>query len=202
MYFVGFDPGGKNAFGWCVVSFLGGKATCVGGVVDHVSAAIDAAKRSLQGPPVAVGIDAPLFWVEQGDRNADQEVRALVLAAGGSGGTVGHVNSLRGACLAQGAMAAKFSADTWPETAITEAHPKALIRVCDEAQRFVSELDLPPSPSDHCRDAALAAFSAYALATSMEGWRDLAAHDRRPFFPSGRPVHYWFPEEITRAAIP
>lgn len=189
---VGFDPGGQNAFGWCVANFAGDLRECVGGVVSSATEAIEAARNALKAAPVAIGVDAPLFWTAGEDRAADRLVRALVCAAGGHGGTVGHVNSLRGACLVQGILVARMAAECWPGAAITEAHPKALHLVCKEAHDFGARPELV-GPDHHKRDAALAAFAAHALATNADAWHDLAAIERAPFFPGGAPVRYWFP---------
>jgi hypothetical protein len=194
MQCVGFDPGGKNAFGWCIVSFDGSSVTCEGGVVSDACGALDAAQAVLEGPPAAVGIDAPLFWVNDDDRDADRAVRALVRAAGGHNGTVGHVNSLRGACLVQGVLVARKAAECWAGAAITEAHPKALRQVCAKARVFADRPELVGV--GHLRDAALAAFAAHALATDAAGWHDLVKREREPFFPSGAPVRYWFPVQL------
>lgn len=193
MKFVGFDPGGKSAFGWCVVTFDHGATSCVGGVASHAEEAFQDVTKVIKVPPVAVGIDAPLFWVPTEDRRADREVRKLVRAAGGHSGTVAHVNSLRGACLAQGILIARMVAQLWPETAVTEAHPKALLKVCEAARKFAESRDLS-GVMEHTRDAALAAFAAYALAISVDGWHDLALSESSPFFPAGSPAHYWFPQ--------
>jgi len=194
MEYIGFDPGGKGAFGWCVASFNSDVPTCVGGVTNDASAALEAAKRALEGRPAAIGIDAPLFWIASGDRIADSKVRDLVIAAGGHGATVGHVNSLRGACLVQGVLIARLAANAWPDAAITEAHPKALHKVCKAAKTFGERPELA-GPGDHLRDAALAAFAAHAFATSASGWHDLAALEQAPFFPGGARVQYWFPKQ-------
>jgi predicted nuclease with RNAse H fold len=188
---VGFDPGGKRRFGWCVVKFDTDPLRIKGGVSDHAEAALTAAQRELSGPPAAVGIDAPLFWTIGEDRAADREVRKLVRAAGGHNGTVAHVNALRGACLVQGVLIARMAAETWPNAAITEAHPKALLWVSADARTFnTNELS---RENEHTRDAALGALAARAGVTGFRGWRDLTALERAPFFPGGRPVSYWFP---------
>ena len=194
MKLVGFDPGGKKAFGWCVVTFDRASTSCVGGIASDAEEAFTAVTDVLkEEPPAAVGIDAPLFWVSSEDRRADSEVRKLVRAAGGHNGTVAHVNSLRGACLAQGILIARKVAGSWPDAAISEAHPKALLKVCEAARKFAENPDLS-GVVDHMRDAALAAFAADAMANPSDGWHDLALHESSPFFPAGAPVHYWFPQ--------
>lgn len=81
MYLVGFDPGGKNAFGWAVVAAADNRLkivaadTCTG-----AHCALEAAASALPSTPTAVGVDAPLFWVTNGDRYADSFVRKLVCA--------------------------------------------------------------------------------------------------------------------------
>jgi Protein of unknown function (DUF429) len=188
---VGFDPGGRGRFGWCIVQFDCDPPSFTGGVCDHAEVAVRSAQQALGEPPEAIGVDAPLFWVSGEDRVSDREVRRMVRAAGGHNGTVLHVNSLQGACLVQGILVAWMAARSWPGVPITEAHPKALLRVSEAARAFSAHA--PPSRGDHVRDAALAAFAARASAMNADGWRDLAALEKTPFFPAVSPVRYWFP---------
>jgi len=83
------------------------------------------------------GIDSPLFWVANGDRRVDQAVRAKMQALGARSvwGTVQSVNSLRGACLAQGILAAQLLRSRFPNIRITESHPKALLWLMGFANR-------------------------------------------------------------------
>ncbi|WP_102945974.1 DUF429 domain-containing protein [Stenotrophomonas sp. VV52] len=189
--FVGIDPGGELAMGWCVMTvhdagvrldsgICTGADTCLGSIASHV-----------EGPPAAVGIDAPLYSTYDGDRVSDRRIRAAVAFAGGSGGTVNHVNSLRGACLVQGILAAVAIAQRWPSTRVTDSHPKALLRVWPEADAFVSKY---PFRTDHERDAALGAYAAKAYYDQSPGWVDWITRENKLFLPSGRPVAYWFPE--------
>ncbi len=198
MNLLGLDPGGFKSFGWASLR-IGEAGTPVAlktGVSSSASAALNEASRAVSVAPVAVGIDAPLFWVTEGDRNADARIRKLVCSAGGHSGTVGHVNSLRGACLVQGILAARQVAESWPSATVTEAHPKALIRVHLAASEFLAKY-LPNAPTEHERDAALAAFAAWAAAAHFSGWRDLLLEETAPFFPSGHVVSYWFPCQKT-----
>lgn len=197
MNFLGLDPGGLKSFGWASLH-IGESGTPVAlktGVSSTASAALNEASRVAGVVPTAVGIDAPLFWVTEGDRSADARIRKLVCAAGGHSGTVGHVNSLRGACLVQGILAARQVADLWPSAIVTEAHPKALLRVHPAASEFLA-MYLPNASTEHERDAALAAFAAFAAwaaAAHFSGWHDLLLEETIPFFPSGNVVSYWFP---------
>ena len=194
MNLLGLDPGGLNNFGWASLRIGAPSAPPIlaTGVASNASAALSEASRAADEAPTAVGIDAPLFWVAEGDRKADARIRKLVIAAGGHSGTVGHVNSLRGACLVQGVLAARQIADSWPSATITEAHPKALLRVNLQAREFLAR-HFPNAPTEHERDAALAAFAAWAAVTKLAGWRDLLLEETAPFFPSGNAISYWFP---------
>lgn len=197
MLFAGFDPGGEMAFGWAVLEATQqGLRFVAGGTVTGAPTAFAQASAALLETPVAIGIDAPLFWVPEGDRNADSSVRTLVCKAGGQPGTVSHVNSLRGACLVQGVLIARLSCERWPSARITEAHPKALLRVSAAARCFVSTPELR-DVGDHIRDAALGAYAAHALVAPSAGWHDLATQERSPFFPGGTEVAYWFPKHRT-----
>lgn len=194
MNLLGLDPGGLKSFGWARLRIgeSGAPISLQTGVSSSATSAIREASRVTGAAPVAVGIDAPLFWVSEGDRRADARIRKLVCASGGRSGTVGHVNSLRGACLVQGILAARVVAELWPSAIVTEAHPKALLRIHSAASAFLAA-HFPSAPTEHERDAALAAFAAWAAAASFEGWRDLTLEEPSPFFPSGHTVSYWFP---------
>ncbi len=196
MILFGFDPGGRNSFGWACL-FINESGTPVAlhtGCTSSAPVAImEASRHAIGSAPVAVGIDAPLFWVDERDRRADAGIRTRVCAAGGMGGTVGHVNALRGACLVQGVLTARQIAETWPSAKVTEAHPKALLRVHLEAGQFLADY-LHAPPTEHERDAALAAYAAWAFAVQSTGWHDLVREEEHaPFFPSGPMVAYWFP---------
>ena len=145
MVLLGFDPGGINSFGWATLHLdeAGEFVSLTTGVASNAPDAVRNAGQSAASAPAGVGIDAPLFWVEKGDRRADSHVRNRVVAAGGHAGTVNSVNSLRGACLVQGILTTRLVAASWPSAIVTEAHPKALLRLWAEAGRFVTE-HLPP----------------------------------------------------------
>jgi predicted nuclease with RNAse H fold len=190
---VGFDPGGKRAFGWAVLMFSNGRLSQMStGTCSGSSQAVLAANSMCPSPPFGVAIDAPLFWTVEGDRQADAVVRKMVCAAGGSSGTVSHVNSLRGACLVQGVLVARLAAETWPHAQISEAHPKALLKV-SRAARLFAETIASQTQSEHERDSALAAFTAFQLVSGSNGWKDLAKSESKPYFTIGKPVAYWFP---------
>ena len=164
--YLGFDPGGINSFGWAALQIdsIGAVSRLITGVVSSAPHAIQAASIGLDIVPAAVGIDAPLFWVESGDRRADAAIRKRVVAAGGQSGTVSSVNSLRGACVVQGILTARLVATKWDGTLIAEAHPKALLRLYADATFFVGQ-HVPVKAAEHERDAALSAYSAWAAAT-------------------------------------
>lgn len=194
-YLVGLDPGGQNAFGWAVLECNEGACKLVAsGTTTGVPSVLRSVQQVLTKGPVAVGIDAPLFWAHEGDRRADQAVRRMVCAAGGSPGTVSHINSLRGACLVQGILASVEVHKHWPNAQLTESHPKALLLASAAARKFAERLNLGV---EHERDAALAAFSAHALLVRTEYWHDLVKLDENAIFPSGMPVAYWFPSQRT-----
>ena len=195
MVLLGFDPGGINSFGWATLNLgeAGEFVSLTTGVASNAPDAVRNAGQSADSAPAGVGIDAPLFWVQEGDRRTDSHIRNRVVAAGGHAGTVNSVNSLRGACLVQGIFTARLVAASWPSAIVTEAHPKALLRLHAEAERFVTE-HLPPICEEHERDAALAAFAAWAAVTARSSWCNLVLAEVAPFFPGGREVSYWFPQ--------
>jgi len=192
---VGLDPGGANAFGWAIVAgAFSAPQFLAGGVCSGARSAIAEVERHLLGLPEAFGIDAPLLWSSGGDRHADRHVRSLVCKAGGYGGTVSHVNSLQGACLVEGAVAAQLAHERWPTAAITEAHPKALLAVCAEIKEFAALPGIQGS-GHHLRDAALGAIAALAMLEKRSAWQDLAAIEPEPLYPLGVRAAYWFPRQ-------
>ena len=106
---------------------------------------------------------------------------------------VGHVNSLRGACLVQGIQVLRLAHGMWPQAAITEAHPKALLLASEAAARVAAGF-ADRVGTEHERDAVLAAYSGFALTVQQAGWLDLVRLDPDPYFPSGCCAAYWFPE--------
>ncbi|UKE47618.1 DUF429 domain-containing protein [Xanthomonas cerealis] len=189
--FVGIDPGGLSAMGWCVMTVRDADVRLDTGICTGAETCINLIASCVDRLPVAVGIDAPLYWAYDGDRVSDRRIRAAVASVGGSGGTINHVNSLRAACLVQGILAAVAIAQRWPSTRVTESHPKALLRIWPEANAFVSKHTFR---TDHERDAALGAYAAKAYYEQSPGWVDWIARENNVFLPSGRPVAYWFPE--------
>ena len=196
-YFIGFDPGGNNAFGWAVLWVQGNAIELIkSGTCNNAQTALEAA-RIHAAAPMAVAIDAPLFWVSAGDRVADANVRKMVCTEGGSSGTVSHVNSLRGACLVQGILVTKLAINAWPTALVTEAHPKALLRISGAARQFAEAISRQAA-NEHERDAAIAAYTACAFSDRREGWHDISLLESNPFFPAGTPVSYWFPKSANR----
>ena len=139
----------------------------------------------------AVGIDAPLYWSREGSRRSDLAVRDAIRKAGAphAAGTVQDVNSLRGACLVQGMLAALKLREIYPDLLITEAHPKALLWLYPTSKHVMGR-------SEHERDALLAALAAAAAVRSEAGWRDLLLEEPDAYSPISSPLHYFMP--ITR----
>lgn len=196
MVLIGFDPGGIKRFGWAVMNCTenGGLIDIKTGVVSNAPDAVSEVSQYAVSTPSAVGIDAPLYWVIKGDRWSDNHIRQRVIAAGGQSGTVSSVNSLRGACLVQGILTARLVVTSWPGVLVTEAHPKALLCISNEAAEFVDQ-NLPRGVSEHERDAVIAAYAAWAAATSRSSWDNLLSQEHNPFFPGGQMIVYWFPNE-------
>ena len=141
----------------------------------------------------AAGVDAPLFYSRSGARYADTLVRDAIRDAGAphSAGTVQHPNSLRGACLVQGLLAATELLDRFPCNPISESHPKALVWLDEGAESLTA-------PSEHERDAVIATLSAWACVSQPDTWCDLRPLEPAPFRPLGGPVSYWMPSSIVR----
>jgi hypothetical protein len=210
MVILGFDPGGVNQFGWCVAQAKDGCKLQLRawGIESHAAGAVTAAltKAANFGKIAAAGIDSPLLWVAHGDRKADKAVRSAMkqVNAINIGGTVQHVNALRGACLSQGIMAAHLLRRKLPGIRITESHPKALLwllRVVS-VERPIADVginhlgDFIESESSHLseheRDAALGAVAAWAMMSKRSGWRDLYRDEEDAFLPVS-PAEYWMP---------
>jgi predicted nuclease with RNAse H fold len=209
--YLGFDPGGAGAFGWCLAKGNENPPLTVvfRGIVNNAQEALEAAKKVKEGV-AAVGIDAPLFWRPDGDRVVDSELRQRIIELGGHGGTINPVNSLRGACLVQGIMTAMLLRRNWPELQLTESHPKAILWICNIVTRGVPAREIPLAnlnqffigenlngASDHERDAALCALSAWAMINKPKGWHDLypkeKAKENGPISPLDPPLAYWMP---------
>jgi len=191
--FIGIDPGGVNAFGWCVMDAALPALSVnrmVTGTCSGISEAISEIEGICETQPVGAGIDAPLYWALSGERKSDQKIRKAVAKAGGSPSTVGHVNSLRGACLVQGVLSAVCLTEKFPQIAITESHPKALLSVWPRAVEFVRQFEFS---TDHGRDAAIGAYAAFAFFSQWSQWADLVELEESCFIPSGGKVAYWFP---------
>ena len=64
-YLVGFDPGGEDNFGWCVIEDRDQTPVNVVrvGIAVHAAEAVEAAYKVVQDPAdvIGVGIDAPLY---------------------------------------------------------------------------------------------------------------------------------------------
>jgi hypothetical protein len=212
-YLIGFDPGGKRAFGWCVIQ--DGCKLPLGvidaGVADHAQGAVHAAYDVVQakrGKVVGVGIDAPLFWVGCGCRQVDKDLRREIQECGGpkAARTVQQVNSLRGACLVQGMLAGVLSRKRTRHVPISESHPKAAIRLwCRHPRialrRLTAEFFTLPEDwrrSDkgyNLRDAGLAALSAWAMVHKRSDWRNLYPDEERVYSLVAPPLAYWMPKQ-------
>ena len=192
-YFVGFDPGGKNAFGWAVLKALDGSLRYLNsGTCSDARSAFDSVTLPGGAIPSAVGVDSPLYWEAGEERQADKDIREALKKAGKPTSTVIHVNSLRGACLVQGALVANLAAEAWLDTRITEAHPKALVHLWPATNAFITLL---PShvKNEHEIDAAVAAYSAYMYLGDSLGEKDLTRNIVTRFPRFRCQVGYWFP---------
>ena len=189
---LGLDPGGSGNFGWCIAADSERMPVepIASGLADNSQMAVANALAAIPdaGVLVAAGIDAPLFWSRVGSRNADLHVRKAIRLAGAphASGTVQDMNSLKGACLAQGLLAAVALRELYPALPITESHPKALRWLLPGAA-------LIKGKSEHERDALLSAVAAWAVTRSAPGWQDLFPLEPHPFTPLFPPLHYYMP---------
>jgi len=207
---LGFDPGGEGKFGWAVcIDKQEGLNVLDAGVADHAKGAIDDCLRAIprQASVKAAGIDAPMFWVTDGSREADRLVRKEIGRRGAKspGGTVQHFNSLQGACLIQGLLILKLVRHSFPTLPITEAHPKALLWLIGLANKSYEpkmvklsdiadiKVETRDYDSEDERDAILGAFTAQAMVQKKSGWEDLLSYERDIILADKPPIAYWMP---------
>lgn len=203
---LGFDPGGKGKFGWSICTTADGALgrPIKTGLANDALHALNLTQEAIASdgltskqPVLAAGIDAPLLWSTSGGRRVDAVIRRALSDSGftTSGGTVQHFNSLRGACVVQGVMLAKFLHEAW-DLEVTEAHPKAIEHLLRQSgQPSVVKLidDLTHGLVTHKRDAVLSAIAAWAMHRRLLGWRNLYEEAVYPVQPFDTPVNYWMP---------
>ena len=149
------------------------------------------------GKPRGMGIDAPLWWSTRsgGGRKVDEGLRRKYKIPSG---TVQSANSLRGSVLVGGVMLVHRVREQFPDTGVTESHPKALLKAGFECLLTNIRYD---AKNEHERDALLAAIC--ARQGFGQRWQSDLAMDRwpeeqdplSPCFWLG-PVHYYWPEEL------
>ena len=189
-FWLGVDPGGENSFGLALLHANEKLETyCV--------SSTDEAMSKINGEPLGMGIDAPLWWSSgrSSDRLADQWIRKTHKI---SAGTVQTANSLRGAALVQGVMFAFRMRERYPSVKITEVHPKALaLALGGWSSERLHRLGLPSIDREHERDATLAAIAAregfsknWNLDLSIT--RHPSEQDPHDYWLS--PIHYFWPQ--------
>lgn len=215
---LGFDPGGKAKFGWAVCIEIDDRLKVIAtDIADHAKDALERSCNALPkgGLVIAAGIDAPMFWVADGDREADRLVRKAIgcLGAKSPGGTVQPFNSLRGACVIQGLLILKLLRQLYPGLPITEAHPKALLWLMGIARRdrepgmigikdiegvIIEEMGLNLQDKDKDkRDAILGAFTAQMMIRKKSGWADLLKYEKKEKILADKaPIEYWMPKKL------
>ena len=221
--FLGSDPGGKGKFGWAVCFEINdGLRVVATDIADHAKDALEKSFNALPkgGSVVAAGIDAPMFWVADGRREADRLVRKAIgrLGAKSPGGTVQSINSLQGACVVQGLLILKLLRQLYPDLPITEAHPKALLWLMGIARRgrdpgmieikdieevIIEEVGFGLLDKEkEKRDAILAAFTAQMMIRRKSDWVDLLKYERKERILAGEPpIEYWMPKMVISEMI-
>ena len=195
-FWVGADPGGKNNFGLAFLDAARKSLDCA--TVSSVNDAVEQIVR--KGVPLGLGIDAPMWWSsrEGAGRKADDRIRTRYRILSG---TVQSANSLKGAALVGGMMLALQIREKFPDTRITETHPKALLHALNLddigfADRFKTPIGWC---NDHERDATIGAVCARE---GFEGrWTfDLARQrytsELDPACYWLAPMHYFWPEPL------
>jgi len=212
---LGFDPGGKGNFGWCVAELSTNLPISIRetGNADNAEEALLSSQSVIKDDEaiIAAGLDAPMYWTPSGGRNADNVLRETIKALGAPSpwGTVQSVNSLRGACVVQGIILGTLLRRDYPGILISESHPKVLLWLIGLATKDIDTKHLSLSDlyahfslnkqdiSEHERDAALAALSGWAMATKQNGWQDLYSIEDRTITPV-ESVGYWMPQPIDK----
>ena len=195
-FWVGADPGGKGKFGLAFLDETGKQLTC-----DSVSSVDEAVGKIVsRGAPLGIGIDAPMWWSSRkgASRKVDERIRKKY---GIRSGTVQSANSLRGAALVGGAMLAFRIREKFPDTRITETHPKALLGAFKlDGTGFAERFKIPTGwNNEDERDALIGAVCARE---GFEGrWTfDLACcRDDSEQNPSSywlAPMRYFWPEDL------
>ena len=191
---IGVDPGGKDAFGLAILNDDGRFSTHCFSCADKAIKAI----KHLGERPTGIGIDAPMWWSSgpSGDRRADRWIRKQYQIGSG---TIQTANSLRGACLVQGALFAERARQLFPAVPITEAHPKAVLLALGYAwPEFCSAFSIKGIEENKHRQDALV--SAVAAREGFEGrWpidlgkkRDECEQDPYRYWLA--PMHYFWPK--------
>lgn len=201
--FLGFDPGGSKRFGWCVAEGdkqLPLRVRASGRARNAQDAIAQAEERVEPGEQIAgAGIDAPLSWPLDAGRVCDSELRSALKDRGAPSpaGTVQHVNSLRGACVAQGVLLALELRKRYPKLRVSEAHPKAFLWLPMAGNpgtgQIANLIRGVEGIGEHERDSAIACLSAWAAVEHPSGWRDLRGLDPSCYYPVPATT-YWMPE--------
>jgi predicted nuclease with RNAse H fold len=205
---LGFDPGGDERFGWCVLqdSTELPLTTVSSGVESSPAGAVRKALQHAASKSIlAAGIDAPLSWVAAGDRPVDRILRKRIRERCGQRAaiTVMPVNALRGACLVGGVMTAVLLRQAHPSLPVTESHPKAQLWLCESQALQCHPRDIGVTQlscitaargTEHERDAALAALSGWAMIHCATDWQDLYLLEEESWSPLEAPMGYWMPK--------
>ena len=195
-FWVGADPGGKKNFGLAFLDVAGEQLCCA-----TVSSVDEAVEKILQrGAPLGLGIDAPMWWssCEGAGREVDKKIRRRYEILSG---TVQSVNSLRGAALVGGMMLVLRIREKFPDTRITEIHPKALLRAYKlDGSGFAKRFIIPTKwDNEHERDAAIGAVCAREgfegrWPFDMAQQRHKSEQDPSSYWLA--PMHYFWPEAL------
>ena len=206
---LGFDPGGRENFGWSICHASPDDLTLLrSGLSSDAQGAFATVTDTIRslgvpGNPqvLAAGIDAPMFWSAAGDREADRALRSALPF--GQKNLVMHVNSLQGACLVQGVLLGKALHERYGGGGfrITESHPSALFQVLKAQGRSPELEDIEvllegvEDNEQHQADATICAYAGWSMLQGSPGWQDLYCLEPRPVQPLGTPVSYWMPLE-------
>lgn len=208
-YLLSFDPGGKGKFAWAIINSSLDPSSLITGTADNCEQAFTHSLKSFSGNLICIAIDSPMAWSYSGVREVDNRINKIYA------NSAQHINSLRGACLAQGIMLLslidrKFNSRK-NKVFVTETHPKFLkkllrktkdnckeeniiIKLANENYRSFKHKRTDKSRYDDEHDAIIGLLSAWAAFTKPNAWINLLEYEEDEYLPLGFRPQYWMPK--------
>lgn len=211
---AGFDPGGKNHFGWSLLESCNNNLIIINaGVSSNAHEAVKTIVNEAKGKKIwAAGVDGPLYWpIENSRRCVEDILRAKT--NGVINPSILSVNSLQGACLAQSLIVMDLLINKYTKIKITETHPKILFHFINlessrenlyKYKKIMEKIVEQHKDNEHVRDAVLSAIAASNMLNKSKKWinlmKDDAVKSELKFFPAGE-ASYYMPENFLKKFI-